>query len=182
MNALKITAIILLIATAPGCESNSVVREYEVDREQERVLTSDLLRDQFEAVPFVWKVPSDWTIAENDQFSAFAWTSTAAGATARITVSDLPTAAGIEPQFMRWRGQLQLPESDPADVMNSVETLLLKGLSCQWIEINGETETILGMIAPYKDKLWIFKFRSANSTAKEKRQAFREFCESLSVE
>jgi hypothetical protein len=39
----------------------------------------------------------------------------------------LPGTAGVEPQFVRWRGQLQLPETDPAEMMKDVETLTLKG-------------------------------------------------------
>ena len=94
----------------------------------------------------------------------------------------LELTAGVEPQFVRWRGQLQLPETDPAEMMKDVETLTLKGLTGQWIEIKSDTETILGMIASYKDKLWVFKYRSSNSTAEVQRAAFRSFCESLNVE
>ena len=174
--------ITLLLFTLSGCGSSSDIREYEVAREDEKVLTSDLLRDQFEAVPFRWDVPKDWVAAQNDQFSAFAWTTGPSDASARITVSDLPGTAGVEPQFVRWRGQLQLPETDPAEMMKNVETLTLKGLTGQWMTINSDTETILGMIASYKDKLWVFKYRSSNSTAEVQRAAFRSFCESLNVE
>lgn len=174
--------IALLLFTLSGCGSSSDVREYEVAREDEKILTSDLLRDQFEAVPFRWEVPKDWVSAQNDQFSVFAWTAGPADAAARITVSDLPGTAGVESQFIRWRGQLQLPEMDPTAMMKDVETLTLKGPTGQWIEIKGDSETILGMIASYKDKLWVFKYRSSNATAELQRAAFRSFCESLSVE
>ena len=173
---------VLLLLSAAGCGPSSPIREYEVPRESEQVLTSDLLRDQFEAIPFRWKVPTDWEAAENDQFSAFAWTAGPAGVRARITVSDLPGTAGVAPQFARWRGQLQLPEVDPAEMMKSVETIKVGGLTGQWIEIEGQSESILGMIAEYGNKLWVIKYRSANSTAKEQRDAFRGFCESLSVD
>lgn len=174
--------ITLLLFTLSGCGSGSDIREYEVAREDEKVLTSDLLRDQFEAIPFRWEVPKDWVAAQNDQFSAFAWTAGPADASARITVSDLPGTAGVEPQFVRWRGQLQLPEIAPSEVMKDVETLTLTGMTGQWIEIKSDTETIFGMIADYKDKLWVFKYRSPNGTAEIQRAAFRSFCESLSVE
>lgn len=182
MNVSQKSVIIALFFVTLGCGQSSAIREYEVTRESEEVLTSELIRDQFEAVPFRWKVPSDWEAAENDQFSAFAWSAGPSAAKARITVSDLPPTAGIEPQFVRWRGQLQLPEIDPAEMMKSTETVKAKGLSGQWIEIPGESETILGMIAAYQGKLWVFKYRSVNSTAKEQKEAFRGFCESLSTE
>lgn len=181
MNDLKHLRFLLLPLLC-GCGQSSDIREYEVKRESEKVLTSDLLRDQFEAVPFRWDVPRDWQTAENDQFSVFAWTAGPSDAAARITVSDLPETAGVEPQFVRWRGQLQLPETDPAELMKTVEAVPLKGLSGQFIEIKGESESIMGMIAAYKDKLWVFKYRSANSTADVQRAAFRGFCESLTAE
>jgi hypothetical protein len=181
MNALKHLPFLLLPLLC-GCGQNSAIREYEVERESEKVLTSDVLRDQFEAVPFRWSVPKDWQTAENDQFSAFAWTTGPSDASARITVSDLPGTAGVEPQFVRWRGQLQLPEIDPAELMKTVETVALKGFSGQFIEIKGESESIMGMIAAYKDKLWVLKYRSANSTADAQRASFRAFCESLTAE
>lgn len=182
MNDLKKSAVIIFLVCLSGCEPGSAVREYEVDREPGTVLLSDVLRDQFEAVPFRWTVPREWQAADNDQFSTMAWKAGPADASARITVSGLPGTAGVEPQFVRWRGQLQLPEIDPAELMKSVETITMKGLTGQWIEIKGESESILGMIVSYKDKLWILKYRSANSTAADQRDAFRGFCESLTVE
>jgi hypothetical protein len=179
---LKNFLVPFLLLVITGCGQGSDIREYEVDREQEKILTSDVLRDQFEAVPFRWSVPKNWTATENDQFSAFAWTAGSGEAAARITVSELPGTAGVEPQFVRWRDQLMMPKIDPADVMKSVETLTMKGLTGQYIDIEGDSESILGMIVSHKGKLWIFKYRSANSTADQQRDAFRKFCESLSVE
>jgi hypothetical protein len=182
MNDLKSGVVLVLLFLLSGCGPNSTVREYEVAREQEKILTSDVLRKEFQPVPFRWKVPQSWRSSANDQFSAFAWTAGPKDASARITVSVLDGMAGVEPQFVRWRDQLQLPKISPAEVMESVESVTLKGLTGQWIEIRGETETILGLIAPYEEKLWIFKYRSANSTADLERDAFRGFCESLAVE
>jgi len=182
MNDLKFGVLLLLISLLPGCGPNAVVREYEVAREQEKVVTSDVLRKEFQPVPFRWKVPESWQSTANDQFSAFAWTTGPKDASARITVSVLDGGAGIEPQFVRWRDQLQMPKIGPAEVMKSVESVPLKGLTGQWIEIKGQAETILGLIAPYEDKLWIFKYRSANATADQERAAFRKYCESLAVE
>lgn len=84
-----------ILLTLSGCGSSSDIREYEVAREDEKVLTSDLLRDQFEAVPFRWEVPKDWVAAQNDQFSAFAWTAGPSESSARITVSDLPDRKSV---------------------------------------------------------------------------------------
>jgi hypothetical protein len=168
-----------LSVLAAGCQQKSEIREYEVTAESTEILTTDVLRDQFQPFPFDWEVPAHWKESPNDQFSQFAWTAGPSGKEARITVSDLPESAGVEPQFVRWQGQLSLPESAAADLLRSVERVPIGRSVGQWVEINGENETILGMIVPYQDKLWVFKYRSVNGTAKIERDGFRTFCESL---
>jgi hypothetical protein len=173
-------ALLLLIQV--GCTRNSGIVQYEVDRESDKVMSTDLLRNQFDPIPFRWKVPAEWTEAENDQFSAIAWTVGPKSDPARITVSGLSAASGLEAQIIRWRGQLKLPETATDEVMKSVEDVTLQGATGKWCEFKNETESILGMIVPHEDKLWIIKFRGGNATAEKVRDAFRGFCESLKVE
>jgi hypothetical protein len=173
---------VLLLMTQVGCNKSSGIVQYEVDRESDKVLTSDLLRDSFDPIPFRWKVPAGWRVAENDQFSAMAWTVGPKSESARITVSGLAAASGLEAQVVRWRGQLQLPEMATAEVMQTVEDIPLQGAVGKWCEFLNDTESILGMIVPYQDKLWIIKYRSGNETAEKERGAFRSFCESLQAE
>ena len=174
--------LLLLLPVFVGCDRNSAIVRYEVDRESDKVLTSDLLQDQFDPIPFRWTVPEEWTEAENDQFSSAAWSAGPKKEPARITVSGLSRASGLEAQFTRWRGQLKLPEMSVPEVMESVETVALKGATGNWCELKNDTESILGMIVPHKDKLWIIKYRSANATASSERDRFRRFCESLQIE
>ncbi|MEZ6032564.1 MAG: hypothetical protein R3C17_05705 [Planctomycetaceae bacterium] len=173
---------VLLLLTQVGCNQSSQIVQYEVERESDKVLTTDLLRDQFDPIPFAWKVPAGWTEAENDQFSAMAWAAGPKSDPARITVSGLSAASGLEAQIVRWRGQLRLPEMAVPEVMKSVEDVTLKGTTGKWCEFKNDTESILGMIVPHQDKLWIIKYRSSNETAAKERDAFRSFCESLQVE
>ena len=173
---------VLLLLTHAGCNKSSGVLQYDVDRESEKVLTTDLLRDQFDPIPFRWKVPAEWAEAENDQFSAMAWTAGPKSDPARITVSGLSAASGVEAQIVRWRGQLQLPEMAVSEVMKSVEDVMLQGATGKWCAFANDTESILGMIVPHQDKLWIIKYRSGNDTAAKERDVFRSFCESLQVE
>ena len=53
-----ICCLFLLIPV--GCNKNSGVVHYEVDREPDKVLTTELLRDQFDPIPFSWDVPAEW--------------------------------------------------------------------------------------------------------------------------
>lgn len=169
--------VMALLLCSAGCGQQSGVREYVVDREDSRVFTSDVIRDRFQTAPFSWDVPESWDSADNDQFSKFAWTVGPSKKT-RITISDLPGSAGLVPQFARWSGQVGLEAGDPAELMKLVEPLELKGASGQWIELKGASETILGMIVPRGDKLWIVKLRSGNSEVAGVKESFRRFCQS----
>lgn len=172
----------LLLLISVGCNGDSRILQYEVNREPDKVLTTELLRSQFDPIPFAWKVPSEWADAENDQFSTMAWTAGSKNDAARITVSGLSAASGLEPQIVRWRGQLKLPEMPVSEVMKSVEDVMLEGAAGKFCEFSNDTETIMGMIVPHQSKLWIIKYRSSNALAEKQRTAFRGFCESFKVE
>lgn len=172
----------LLLLIPVGCNRDSDILQYEVDREPEKVLTTEMLRSQFDPIPFSWNVPVEWADAENDQFSAMAWTAGSKNDSARITVSGLSAASGLEAQIVRWRGQLKLPAMDAAEVMKSVEDVTLKDATGKFCKFSNDTETIMGMIVPYQSKLWIIKYRSSNALADKQQTAFRGFCESLKIE
>lgn len=171
----------LLALICCGCGPDVEIREYTVPPESERVFTSDLLKDEFGSIPFDWKVPESWSIAENDQFSKIAWEVGPESQEARITVSDLPIAAGLVPQITRWRGQVNLTQGPQDDPMQGTEPLKIGDVSATYVDLQGPEETILGLLVPVKSKLWIFKFRGNNEVAEDQRQAFRSFCESIQI-
>lgn len=179
----------LLLTAACGCGSNAKVQQYAAKPDkgsEQNVLTTDLLRSRFQSnsatanapsVPFRWTVPKGWQTAKQDQFSQFAWTA-GPNEAARITVTGLPGTAGIEPQFVRWGGQIKLDTSDPAALLQHVQEIPLGTLKAQWIELVGPSETILGMIVPHDDQLWVVKLKADNTVAAQVRDSFRKFCES----
>ena len=164
-----------------GCGTGEEIREYVVKPEHERVFTSDVLRDEFGAIPFEWEVPESWTMAENDQFSKFAWQVGAEGNEGRITLSDLPIAAGLVPQLGRWRRQIGVEPGPQDNPMQNTESLKLQGGTATFVDLKGAKETILGMLIPQASKLWIFKFRGSNAIVDEQREQFRKFCESVKI-
>jgi hypothetical protein len=184
----------LLFTAACGCGPDAKVQQYVARPDkgsEQKVLTSDLLRSRFKSnsanantntasVPFRWTVPKDWQTASQDQFSQFAWNAGPNDA-ARITVTGLPGTAGIEPQFVRWGGQIKLDTSDPAALLQHVQEIPLGTVKAQWIELVGPSETILGMIVPYGDQLWVVKLKAENTAAAQVRESFRKFCESWQV-
>jgi len=180
MQIVRFKSLITIVALGglAGCADNTDIREYSVQGDGSKIYTSDVLRSEFQPVPFRWEVPKSWKTAQNDQFSKMAWSAGPDDTPARITISDLAAQAGIAPQFGRWAGQINYPNNDPAALMQLVQNISLGDMSGQWIELAGPSETILGMIVPFEDKLWVVKLRAEKSVAEELMKDFRSFCES----
>ena len=172
---------LLSVVLTVGCGPTSEIREYTVPTEEKRVITSEAIRNEFPAIPFEWNIPESWAGAENDQFSKMAWTAGPIEDTARITLSDLPISAGLVPQLTRWRRQIQANLDSNADPMEGTKPLKLDGGNATSVDFEGAEATILGLLVPSGDKLWIFKFRGSTPVADEHRETFRTFCESVKV-
>jgi len=172
------TAGTLCLAIA-GCGEPPAIRQYVVDSENEKNLTSDLLRREFTPIPFRWDVPGTWKLASNDQFSLRAWTTGPPTEQARMTLGQFPAHSGIPPQVQRWRRQLGLEQVSEKEAMKSVSELQTKNGTGSLATVRGETETILAFILPIESNYWIFRFRGANAMAETNRDVFHKFCESL---
>ncbi len=173
--------VLLVLFLLVGCGPEAEIRQYTIKSENERVFTSDLLRDEFGSIPFEWEVPDEWTIAENDQFSKVAWSVGPKGEQVRITLSDLPIAAGLVPQLTRWRGQISIELDSQDDPMADTETLKVGDIDATYVDFKGPDATILGLLIPFESKLWIFKLTGSNELVDKQRNAFRKFAESVTV-
>jgi hypothetical protein len=176
---LPVPGLVALVLS--GCAPAPEIREYTVESEHDRVFTSEMIRSQFPSIPFQWGVPDSWGVGDNDQFSKMAWQVSLDGDEGRITLSDLPGAAGLIPQVTRWRGQIGIAPDPKVDPMDGAESIKLDGGTGTIVDLKGEEETILGMLLPVKDKLWIFKFRGRNKLADAQRDSFRAFCKSVRI-
>lgn len=164
-----------------GCKPESAIREYTVKAENDRIVTSELLKSEFGAVPFEWKAPKSWAVGQNDQFSKFAWEVGTKSDPARVTVSAVSMGMGLMSQLTRWRGQIGIEPAEGADPMAGTEQFDLGGTSATMIDFKGEEQTIMGMMFSLDEKLWVFKFRGSNSVADKQRERFRKFCESVKI-
>ena len=173
-----LTAGTLLLFLA-GCADEPALRHYVVARENDHNLTSDLLRKEFTPIPFRWNLPKTWTLAPNDQFSLRAWKTGPPTNPARITLGQFPARTGILAQITRWRRQLGLGSTDDDTAMKDVQALRTQNGAGSYAAIRGESESILAFILPIGSQFWIFRFKSANITAKAESEDFRSFCTSL---
>jgi hypothetical protein len=174
------TVCLITVILLSGCGQTTEIREYVAEREIDRVVTTDVLRDEFPTLPFEWPTVEGWRTAENDQFSLVAWTAGPKTSEARITVSNVNAASGIEAQVARWRGQIGMPEvSDPEELKKGLSEIRLGEVTGTWVELKGGAETILAMLIPFEDKLWVFRYRSSNETATLEAKSFRGWCEAI---
>lgn len=182
MKNLPLTFSLCMAFGLVGCGQSSQIQQYVAERENERVFTTDALREEFPVIPFEWTPPKSWEVAENDQFSLVAWTTGPKVAQARITVSNVNAASGVEAQVTRWRGQIGLPPiDDPKELMSSLSDLRIGDVTGTWVELKGGAETILAFLVPLEDKLWVFRYRSSNETAAKEKSGFRTWCESIKI-
>jgi hypothetical protein len=177
LRTLFIAGNLCLITT--GCGDPPAIRQYVVESENKKKLTSDLLRREFTPIPFRLDVPSTWKLASNDQFSLRAWTTGPPAKQARITLGRFPGHSGIPPQVQRWRRQLGLDQISDEEAMKNVAPLQTQNGAGSFATVRGESETILAFILPIESNYWIFRFRGANAIAKANSQLFHRFCESL---
>ena len=172
-------ATTLSVLLSAGCGDAPEIRQYRVERENKRDITSEALRDQFPPIPFRWDVPESWSIASNDQFSVRAWNAGPPTAAARITIGTFPSRTGIPAQVMRWRRQLGLKSEDVEEAMEGVSALKTQNGAGSYARIEGASESIFAFIIPIENEFWIFRYKSKNATAKEERERFKNFCQSL---
>ena len=178
---LKLVACAVCGLAVVGCGNQGEIRQYTIPPEREDVITSEVLKDEFGAIPFEWEAPQDWTLAQNDQFSKVAWEVGDSVESGRITVSDVSMGMGLVSQLTRWRGQIGMEQKEGEDPMADTEQLKLGDTTATYVNFAGEEQSIIGMMFPYGGKLWVFKFRGSNAVAEEQRKTFRQFCESVKI-
>ncbi len=162
-----------------GCGESPGIRQYVVARENQKDLTSEVLRGDFPRIPFLWVVPEAWAVASNDQFSMRAWATGPPTQPARITLGKFPAHTGVPAQVMRWRRQLGLKTDNIDGAMQNVKSLRTQNGAGSFATIEGENETILAFILPVESHFWIFRFRGPNSTSETDGDLFHQFCQSV---
>jgi hypothetical protein len=177
---------ILLVSLLSGCTPQSESRHYTVPAD-DKPMTTDRLRPLFEgtsrpvtvALPD-FTAPEGWQKAENDQFSAAAFSVGPSDRPARFTITQTPAAVGVLGQISRWRGQVGLDPLPAAQTADGFPTLAMGNISASFVEMEGEGgESIAGAIASVAGNLWFFKLRGPTETVDEEMPRLRAFCESV---
>ncbi|MCA9062763.1 MAG: hypothetical protein KDA96_06880 [Planctomycetaceae bacterium] len=179
-NCFRVGLLILPLFTC-GCGGEVPPEQYVIDASETSIRLSDDLRDQFDVIPFRWDVPESWKTAENDEFSAFAWSSGAGDTEARITLTKLGMQSGVMAQVARWRNQLKLQPLGEDELAGETSAFPLEGATGTYTELKNDEKTILGLIVPDGSSMWIFKYSARLDAPDDQPESFRQFCKSLKL-
>lgn len=108
-----------------------------------------------------------------------AFTATDGNRQVEITVDRFPPAGGTLANVNRWRRQVGLPPQDEAAYRDSAGQIELAGKKRDYVQLIGEEQTILGVIAEQDDAVWFIKLMGDNDLAKAQREPFEAFVESI---
>ena len=165
-----------------GCAPEGEIRQYTVDAETERIVTSDLLKSEFPMIPFEWEAPKSWQLVPNDQFSKVAWEVGAKPDTGRITVSDVSLDSGLIAQLSRWRRQVGIELAESDDPMTGTQQIRIDGQTATRFDLQGAEKSIFGIMFAMDGKLWVLLLRGSNAIVKQEKERFLKFCESVKIE
>ncbi len=96
-----------------------------------------------------------------------------------FTLDRLPGAGSLLQNVNRWRGQIGLEPLGADEVGQAVQKLDLGGVAAEMIELNGEQETILGIVAVRGAEAWYFKLKGDNELAEREKENFFKLARSV---
>ncbi|MBM81336.1 MAG: hypothetical protein CMJ78_12195 [Planctomycetaceae bacterium] len=131
-------------------------------------------------LPFELEIPQGWKLAAGNQFSKAAFSVSAGGETASITISDLPGSAGaLAPNINRWRGQVSLPAAGDAEMQKLIKPIQLDDTAGSYVVLEGSQKSILGVIAVRGGITWVVKLMGGSKLAADEKKNFEAFVASL---
>ena len=99
-----------------------------------------------------------------------------------VTVDRLPLARPALANVNRWRQQVGLSPLDEAAYRESAEQIELAGEPADYVQLVGEQETVLGVIAQRDGQAWFIKLKGENELAASERERFEKFVRSIRFE
>jgi hypothetical protein len=96
-----------------------------------------------------------------------------------FTLDRLPGAGSLLQNVNRWRGQIGLEPLGADEVGQAVQKLDLGGVAAEMIELKGEQETILGIVAVRGAEAWYFKLKGDNELAEREKENFFKLARSV---
>ncbi len=99
-----------------------------------------------------------------------------------ITVDRIPNGGSLLENTGRWSMQIGLEPAPPSELKSSMEKIEIGGMSADYIELTGETESVFAAVVSSKKPFWYIKLKGANELAVSERERFKTFLESIEFE
>lgn len=96
-----------------------------------------------------------------------------------FTLDRLPPAGSLLMNVNRWRAQIGLDPIPEDRLKEAVSRIEVGGVTADLIELIGDQETILGVIAVQEKQAWYFKLKGNNELAAEEKENFLSLARSV---
>ncbi|MDB6092813.1 MAG: hypothetical protein JWM32_375 [Verrucomicrobia bacterium] len=132
-----------------------------------------------------WTAPAQWTAKPAAAMRKGSYAVTGEnGATADLSITAFPGDVGGElANLNRWRGQIQLPPLQEADLPGVTTRAERNGLTFITVDFAGTSpnnpQRILGAIVPFNGATWFFKLTGPDALVAKEKNAFLAFLETV---
>jgi hypothetical protein len=124
-----------------------------------------------------YDAPPEWAPGAVSQFSIASFTVSEGDRQAQITIS---TAGGdVAANINRWRGQLGLSPASSGEIEKGLTKIDTLGVRGDYVELTGDRESILGVIATAGGQTWFVKLKGDRELAAREKPRFEAFVKSL---
>lgn len=135
------------------------------------------------ATPLTYDAPAGWKSGRAGGMRKAAFEVAEDGQRAEITVIDLPRDVGAAGDRLanvnRWRGQIGLAEMSGDEFRAARQEVPVGALTGDFVELVGQSQTILGVMVDQGDKTWFIKLQGDAPLAAKQKPAFLAFVGSL---
>jgi hypothetical protein len=99
-----------------------------------------------------------------------------------ITVDRLPGGGSLSENAVRWSMQIGLQPAPASEFKAAIEEIEIGGMRCEYIELQGETESVFAAVVSKDKPTWYIKLKGPNELAASERERFQSFLESMQFE
>jgi hypothetical protein len=126
-------------------------------------------------LPFTFRLPEGWEQQPAGQFQLAKFTAGSPPLTISVSTAGGDLAANVN----RWRGQVALASVSAEEIEASAKPIMVDGAEGKLFAIEGETESILGVVLPRGGTTWFFKAMGPTATTQAEKDRFESFLQSI---
>jgi hypothetical protein len=162
-------ALLAVLLISGGCGKEEPIVAYSAPKEPQLL---------------AWSLPEGWvSVPPNhdvNQYAAFVAGDgdNVARVTATPVFPDAPGGNSLLDNINRWRGQLQLPPVEPAELGSIVKNARQGDMVIQWVEMAAPAGRMRAAIVPREDRIWFYKLSGPAEAVEKHKDQFDAFVRS----